>query len=177
MGCSASGGPVLPWQEPGTDSVNHIGPGKAALCKALESIICLTEDAAHHRRCEILAKAPIASMKTPAPGAPPSHLPSNTRGIGEALARSEPMALLASRMRESQTRLTCIQSLLPEPMRGHVSAGPVDDTAWALLVSSSAIAAKLRQLIPTLQEELQSCGFAPKSMQVRLLTARGSRQG
>jgi hypothetical protein len=112
-------------------------------------------------------------MKTPASGTPTSNLPSNTRGIGEVLARSEPLALLASRMRESQARLTCIQSVLPQPMQGHVSAGPINGADWALLVSNSAVAAKLRQLIPALQAELQSCGFAPKSVQVRLLTARG----
>lgn len=111
-------------------------------------------------------------MTSPSGKSGSAPLPSNTQGIREALARSEPLALLARRLRESQDRLAAITPLLPPTMRPHVRPGPVDETGWALLVANNAVAAKLRQMLPALEAQLRQRGFAGVPVRVRLL-ARG----
>ncbi|MDH4391326.1 MAG: hypothetical protein QE285_07870 [Aquabacterium sp.] len=110
-----------------------------------------------------MAAPPLRSRNTP--------LPSHTLGIGDALAGSEPLALLARRMRESQDRLAAIIPLLPPAMRASVRAGPIDDEGWSLLASSSAVAAKLRQMLPALEAHLRICGWNGPALRVKLLSA------
>ena len=75
--------------------------------------------------------------------------------LQQAVQESPTFALLASRVRESSERLQAILSLLPAPLRASVQAGPIEEGAWCLLVSSNAVAAKLRQLVPALQAHLR----------------------
>jgi hypothetical protein len=105
----------------------------------------------------------------PRPGS--ARLPSHTLGIDQALAGSEPLALLSRRMRESQARLAAITPLLPEAMRASVRAGPIDDTGWSLLASSNAVAAKLRQMLPALEAHLRTQGWDGPPLRVKLLNA------
>lgn len=116
------------------------------------------------------SRAPQCPPMKP-PTGQPGHapLPSNTQGIQDALARSEPLALLTRRLRESQDRLAAITPLLPPAMRPHVRPGPVDETGWALLAANNAVAAKLRQMLPALEAQLRLRGFAPVPVRVRLL--------
>jgi hypothetical protein len=100
-----------------------------------------------------------------------SMLASNTQGIGQALAQSEPLVLLTRRMRESQARLNAIQALLPPAMRAHVKGGPIDETQWVLLAGNNAVSAKLRQLVPALEAHLRTHGFDGPAIKVRLLNA------
>ncbi len=100
-------------------------------------------------------------------GSPP--LPSRTLAIDEALAGSEPLALLARRMRASQERLATVQPLLPPAMRAAVRAGPIDDEGWSLLVGSNAVAAKLRQLVPAMEQRLRAQGFDGPPVRIKLL--------
>lgn len=106
---------------------------------------------------------------------PPRHgtpaLPSRTVAIDKALAGSEPLASLARRMRDSQARLEAITPLLPGALRAAVRAGPIDDTAWCLLVSSNAVAAKLRQMLPALEAHLRTRGWDGPPLRVKLLNA------
>ncbi len=104
----------------------------------------------------------------PRPGTAP--LPSSTQGIAQALAGSEPLALLARRMRESQQRLVAITPLLPLAMRASVRAGPIDEAGWTLLASSNAVAAKLRQMLPALEAHLRTQGWAGPPLRVKLLS-------
>ena len=104
----------------------------------------------------------------PRPGAPP--LSSRTLAIGQALAGSEPLALLSRRMRESQDRLAAVMPLLPPGMRSAVRAGPIDEEAWSLLVNSNAVAAKLRQMVPALEAHLRTQGWAGPPVRVKLLS-------
>ncbi len=110
-------------------------------------------------------------MKPPADRSSAAPLPSNTQGIRQALAGSEPLALLTRRLRESQERLAAIQPLLPLAMRPHVKPGPLDETGWALLVANNAVAAKLRQMLPALEAQLRLRGFEGP-VRVRLLAPR-----
>lgn len=107
--------------------------------------------------------APPARLRT-------TPLPSHTLGIGDALAGSGPLALLSSRMRASQDRLDAITPLLPAAMHASVRAGPIDEVGWSLLASSNAVAAKLRQMQPTLEAHLRTCGWDGPPLRVKLLS-------
>ena len=96
-------------------------------------------------------------------------LPSHTVGISKALADSEPLAQLTRRMQESQQRLAAIAPLLPPPMRPCVKAGPIDESSWNLLASNSAVAAKLRQMLPALEAHLRTQGWNGPPIKVKLL--------
>ena len=96
-------------------------------------------------------------------------LPSLTVGICQALADSEPLAQLARRMQDSQQRLAAIAPLLPPPMRPYVKAGPIDELSWSLLATNSAVAAKLRQMLPALEAHLRVKGWDGPPIKVKLL--------
>ena len=96
----------------------------------------------------------------------PFNLPLST-----ALGRSEPLAALLKRLRESQARFAAIKPLLPEALRAAVSAGPLDDSAWVLLAANASAAAKLRQMVPALQAALLAAGWAGPDIKVKVSAA------
>jgi ethanolamine ammonia-lyase small subunit len=49
-----------------------------------------------------------------------------------------------------------------------VQAGPIEDGCWCLLVSSNAVAAKLRQLLPALQAHLSLKGLSVSSIRIKV---------
>lgn len=100
---------------------------------------------------------------TPRP--PPSNaaLP-----LGSALDRSEPLARLLQRLQESRARYDAISALLPPGLRAAVRPGPVDDEGWSLLVDHGAAAAKLRQLLPRLEQVLRERGWQGTPIRVRV---------
>lgn len=89
--------------------------------------------------------------------------------MATALNDSEALTGLLARVRESQARLALVADLLPEGLRGDVRAGPLDDTAWVLLVEHAAGAAKLRQLLPKLQQVLAAGGRDGPPVKIRVL--------
>ena len=109
-------------------------------------------------------------MPPPSPRTPAASLPSHTLAIGQALAASAPLALLGQRMRDSQARLQAVLTLLPSAMQACVRAGPIDEEGWSLLASNSAVAAKLRQMSPSLDAHLHGCGWAGPPVRVKLLS-------
>jgi Dna[CI] antecedent, DciA len=88
--------------------------------------------------------------------------------LQQAAEESPAFARLASLVRESSERLQSIRSLLPAPLRSGVQAGPIEDGCWCLLVSSNAVAAKLRQLVPALQAHLKSKGLGVTSIRIKV---------
>lgn len=89
--------------------------------------------------------------------------------MAAALNDSEALTGLLARVRESQARLAVVAELLPVGLRGDVRAGPLDDTAWVLLVGHAAGAAKLRQLLPNLLLALQQSGREGPPIKIRVL--------
>ena len=89
--------------------------------------------------------------------------------LASALDRSEPLAGLMQRMRQSQARLAAIASLLPPGLQGGVRAGPLDDAAWVLLVANAAAAAKLRQMLPDLERALREQGWPGPVLKIKVL--------
>jgi hypothetical protein len=80
--------------------------------------------------------------------------------------------MLAGQIKESNDRLTLVQSLIPDALLASVQAGPIDGTSWCLLVTSNAAAAKLRQLSPLILSRLNGKGVKVTSIRLKILIAR-----
>jgi hypothetical protein len=104
----------------------------------------------------------MGASKTHSPAVP---LPVS---LDRAIAASDSLTSLAARLRESEQRLAAIAPLLPDTLAREVRPGPIDDEGWSVLVSNAAVAAKLRQLLPRLSDELRSRSFRDLPIRVRL---------
>jgi hypothetical protein len=88
--------------------------------------------------------------------------------VAQALSSSEPLARLTQRLRDSNNRYRAIENDLPVALRPHVRPGPVDETGWSLLVSNGAVAAKLRQMLPRIEQTLADQGWQATTIRVRI---------
>jgi hypothetical protein len=88
--------------------------------------------------------------------------------LARALDRSEPLAGLLQRIRESRERFEIISVLLPAALRDSVRPGPLDETAWSVLVDHAAGAAKLRQMLPDLQSALAERGWPQPAIKIKI---------
>lgn len=89
--------------------------------------------------------------------------------LAVALGRSEPLSSLLQRVRESKARLDAVAPLLPPGLADGIRAGPLDDSAWVLLVSHAAAAAKLRQMLPALETALRERGWPGPPIKIKVL--------
>jgi hypothetical protein len=89
--------------------------------------------------------------------------------LHQAAQESPIFARLTDVIRASSERLKAIQNLLPAPLRASVQAGPLEEGCWCLLVSSNAVAAKLRQLVPALQAHLNQKGLGVNAIRIKVL--------
>ena len=88
--------------------------------------------------------------------------------LSNTLEQHATLAGLAARVAESKARLADVAGVLPEGLRGHVRPGPVDEEGWSVLASNAAVAAKLRQLLPSLQAALQDRGWPARMIRIRI---------
>jgi len=88
--------------------------------------------------------------------------------LSEALQRSAPLAQLRARLQDSADRFEAIRSALPSALARQVRPGPVDEEGWSLLVANAAVAAKLRQLKPRLEDLLREQGWQVSSIRIRI---------
>lgn len=88
--------------------------------------------------------------------------------VQQAAQDSPTLARLAELARESGERLKAVESLIPAALRPCVKPGPIDGTAWCLLVEGNAAAAKLRQVLPALQAQLCGRGWEVNSIRIRV---------
>ena len=86
----------------------------------------------------------------------------------QASEASPTLARLTDLVRESSARLEAIRPLLPPGLRLAVQAGPIDDAAWCLLVKNNAAAAKLRQLLPSLEAHLRTKGWPMAAIRLKV---------
>jgi hypothetical protein len=88
--------------------------------------------------------------------------------LAAALGQSAPLASLLQRLRESQARFDAVGDLLPAPLRAAVQPGPLDEQAWVLLAANAAAAAKLRQMVPALEEALRGRGWQGPAVKIKV---------
>lgn len=81
---------------------------------------------------------------------------------------SVPLSALRQRLQDSSARLQAIQDCMPSALAAHVKAGPVDDGGWSLLAANAAVAAKLRQLEPRLQQRLKDQGWQMTVIRIKV---------
>jgi hypothetical protein len=86
----------------------------------------------------------------------------------QAAEESPTLASLAARARDANERLAAIEDLIPVELRPNVKAGPAEDDAWRLLVTSNAAAAKLRQLIPAFLSRLKTRGWDVATLRIKV---------
>ncbi len=90
------------------------------------------------------------------------------RPLGDSLAGDDSLTSLLARVRASQARLDALAEVLPGLLRQHLRAGPLDDDGWTILAANSAVASKLRHLLPTLAETLVAKGWQATSIRVKV---------
>jgi hypothetical protein len=78
------------------------------------------------------------------------------------------LARLSELTLDSTARLKAIEPLLPVALRSAITAGPIEGSSWCLLVSSTAVAAKLRQLQPTLLAHLRTKGWDVSAIRLKV---------
>jgi hypothetical protein len=88
--------------------------------------------------------------------------------IAEALRASPALGRLAERLRLSNSLFAAVAPALPSGLAPWVSAGPVDDEGWSLLCANAAVAAKLRQLVPRLEERLRESGQPVAAIRIKV---------
>jgi hypothetical protein len=89
----------------------------------------------------------------------------------EAIDGSSPLASLMERLRDAERRLATVRGCLPAAWRDQVRSGTLDDQGWVLLARSPAVAAKLRQLAPRLEQALTDAGWPALPLRIRLAKA------
>lgn len=92
----------------------------------------------------------------------------NAVSLLQASQESPTLARLSELARDSVARLKAIEPLLPLALRPAITAGPIDGPTWCLLVSSTAVAAKLRQLLPALQAHLRTQGWEVNAIRLKV---------
>jgi Dna[CI] antecedent, DciA len=107
-----------------------------------------------------------------APRRVPGHAPGQALGVGQALDRSEPFTGLMQRLAQSQRCYAAIKPLLPPALQDVVRSGPLDEGQWTLLADSAAAAAKLRQMLPDLQQALGAQGMGSLTIRVKVSPRR-----
>lgn len=96
----------------------------------------------------------------------------NRRGpamsLFQATQASPSLARLTQLTRDSTQRLQAVLPLIPATLRPAITAGPIEGGSWCLLVGNSAVAAKLRQLVPALQADLRSKGWEVTAIRIKV---------
>jgi hypothetical protein len=104
----------------------------------------------------------------------PSYLPLRTVRVREAVSvvqavqRAPTLAGLAQVAEQSAHCLRTVTPLIAVSMRSGIKAGPLEDRRWCLLVTNSAVAAKLRQLAPALAAHLRTHGHDVQEIRIKI---------
>lgn len=99
---------------------------------------------------------------------PPVNRRHHAVSLQQAAQESPALARLTELARDSGERLKAIERLIPEALRAAIKPGPIDADTWCLLVQGNAAAAKLRQLLPSLQSHLRSRGWEVDAIRLKV---------
>ncbi|NBW25948.1 MAG: hypothetical protein EBR89_11220 [Betaproteobacteria bacterium] len=107
----------------------------------------------------------------------------------EASLQNPQLARLQILARTSDQYLALVHPLIPPALRASTKAGPIapvtrpaeaesgEQTEWCLIAANSASAGKLRQLLPTLLQHLQSAGHPVSTIRLTIEKAPPGRSG
>ena len=90
----------------------------------------------------------------------------------QATQSSPMLANLVELATESAARLKALEPLIPKSLLNCIRPGPIEGNAWCLLLDNNSTAAKLRQLLPTLESHLRTKGFDVASIRLRVHTRK-----
>ncbi len=99
-------------------------------------------------------------------------VPATAVDIVAAAASAPNLAKLVEAAQRSSKLLTALIVHLPPNIRSLVQAGPLDDTTWCLIAANNAVAAKLRQVLPTLLQAAQQRDVAIAQIRVKVSSQR-----
>jgi hypothetical protein len=74
------------------------------------------------------------------------------------------------KLRLSQQCWQACTGVLPPALQQAVQLGPVEEGTWSLFVPNNAVAAKLRQLLPTLLQRAQHIDNSLTAIRVKVLS-------
>ncbi len=92
--------------------------------------------------------------------------------ITDAVNDAPELKLLSQRIALGKRRLACIAQVLPASLASHLDSGGCDEQSWCVLVPNNAVAAKLRQMLPLLQQALEREEGTPIEVRLRIANAR-----
>lgn len=101
----------------------------------------------------------------------PPALRRTSVSLTEAAADSPMLARLGALVERSKQHMVAIEPILPKGLKSQVTAGPVEEGVWCLLVRSGAVASKLRQLLPDLEARLLAVQGSNIKIRVKILAA------
>jgi hypothetical protein len=88
--------------------------------------------------------------------------------MDEVMRASPALSRLVDRLRESNAMFATIRPLLPAVLAANVHPGPLDEAGWSLLGANAAVAAKLRQLVPHLEDRLRANGHTVAAIRIKV---------
>lgn len=88
--------------------------------------------------------------------------------LADALSRSQPLQLLRRRICESNARFAIAAEAMPPALHAQLSAGAVDEQTWTILARSASAAAKLRQTLPRIEENLLAKGWPALAIRIQV---------
>ena len=94
-----------------------------------------------------------------------------TQSVTQIIDGATSLSQLQALARDGQNRLQAILPLLPVSMRSLVQSGGVEGETWCILVPNSAVAAKLRQFLPSLGAHLRTKGWNVQTITVKVINA------
>ena len=94
-----------------------------------------------------------------------------SQSVAQILDGATSLSQLQALARDGQNRLQAILPLLPVSMRSLVQSGGIDGEAWCILVPNSAMAAKLRQFLPSLCAHLRTKGWNVQTITVKVINS------
>lgn len=86
----------------------------------------------------------------------------------QASQESPTLARLSELAVESSARLRSLGSIIPPTLQASIQAGPIEGNEWCLLISNTAVAAKVRQLLPAIQAHLRTKGWEVNAIRLKV---------
>lgn len=94
----------------------------------------------------------------------------------QASQESPTLARLSELATESSARLKSLGSIIPRGLQASIQAGPIEGGEWCLLISNTAVAAKVRQLVPAMQAHLRTKGWEVNAIRLKVQMSPAYRE-